>query len=91
MNIDAIPVCEDFMNVIKLALAKVLAVVVVIGHDWLVLQDSAGQHRLDDPDDFVRLEVLTVLDRALRVIPVLVGGTPMPAPEDLPSALQRLS
>jgi hypothetical protein len=91
MDIDAIPVGEDFISVIESALAKVQAVVVVIGPDWLGQQDSAGQRRLDDPDDFVRLEVLTALDRDIHVIPVLFRGAPMPAPEAFPSALQRLS
>jgi TPR repeat protein len=46
---------------------------------------------LDDPEDFVRLEIAAALERGIRVIPVLVGGAPMPSSSSLPDTLQKLA
>ena len=59
---------------------------------WLAVKDNAGQRRLDDPDDYVRLEIATALNRPdVRVIPVTVGPTSMPKPADLPKPLAPLA
>jgi len=51
-----------------------------------------GKRRIDDPGDFVRLEVVGGLRRAgLRMIPVLVGGAKMLGPTELPEDLRELS
>lgn len=55
------------------------------------MTNDQGRRRLDDPGDFVRVEVETALERDLRVIPVLVGGAPMPRPDDLPTSLAELA
>ncbi len=46
-----------------------------IGDEWLECRDDQGHRRLDDPEDFVRLEVGAGLERDIRVVPVLVEGT----------------
>lgn len=77
------------------AIQKVLgasdACVVVIGKAWVSLADSAGRRRLDDPNDTVRMEIRTALSRQMRVIPVLVGGSSMPAEEELPEEIRSLA
>jgi len=65
--------------------------VVLIGKQWLNITDNAGQRRLDHPDDWVRLEIATLLERNIRVIPVLVCGATMPNLNELPECLARLS
>ena len=76
------------------AIAHVLsqtdACIVVIGKNWVNIKDDAGKRRMDDPHDVVRQEVAAVLNREMRVFPVLVGGARMPAAEDLPEDLQPL-
>ena len=68
------------------------ALLAVIGPTWLSIKDDAGQRRLDDPEDYVRLEIATALGRAdVLVIPVLVGPTSMPAAADLPKPLASLA
>jgi hypothetical protein len=62
----------------------------VIGKQWLPSVDEAGKRRLDDPDDFVRLEIATALKRNIRVIPVLVDAASMPRSNDLPDDLKLL-
>lgn len=64
----------------------------VIGQGWLTIADERGARRLDNPADFVRLEIQTALqrDRCL-VIPVLVDNAPMPTADDLPLELRELA
>jgi hypothetical protein len=64
--------------------------IAVIGEDWLSSSDQEGQRRLDNPEDFVRIEIATALKRDIRVIPVLVDGTSMPRATDLPDDLKTL-
>src|SRR5262249_33416159 len=65
--------------------------IVAIGPDWLHATDASGKRRLDDEEDFVRMEIVAALQRKIRVIPVLVGGAQMPRKQDLPEALAPLS
>ena len=90
-DVSAIPGGVDFPRAIEDAIAAADAVVVVIGRDWLTIRDAAGARRLDDPDDFVRLEIAAALDGGVLVIPVLVEGATMPPPEGLPPSLAPLS
>ena len=62
----------------------------VIGRGWLTATDRQGKRRLDDPQDFVRLEITTALTHDVRTIPVLVDGATMPAAADLPTDIQAL-
>ena len=50
----------------------------VVGKHWLTATDADGKRRLDNPEDFVRLEVATALRRDIRMISVLVDGALMP-------------
>ena len=81
----------DFEEEIERAVGSCDVLVAVLGPRWLELTDDKGQRRLDDPSDFVRLEIATALGRDIRVIPVLVQGASMPASESLPEPLQRLA
>jgi hypothetical protein len=63
----------------------------VIGPEWATVTDARRRRRLDDPDDFVALEVGTALPRPeVKVIPVLVDGARMPMQKELPPALAAL-
>jgi len=81
---------EDFVQVLETRLAEADVLLAVVGPEWLESRNEAGR-RLDQADDFVRLEIVTALNRGLRVIPVLVGEARMPAPEALPEALAAFS
>jgi hypothetical protein len=63
---------------------------VLIGTHWLTSTDSSGSRRIDDPDDFIRIEVETALVQSKIVVPVLINGARMPHSEDLPSGLASL-
>jgi hypothetical protein len=67
------------------------AFIALIGPDWLDACDEHGNRRLDDPNDFVRIEVAAALKRDILVIPILLNGTKMPPADQLPPDLQELS
>jgi hypothetical protein len=90
MDLDAIEPGEDFIDAIRRRVGACEVELVVIGPAWARAADERGRRRLDDPDDFVRLEVLTALSRNVRVIPVLVGGARMPTVADVPEVLHPL-
>ena len=91
-DVETIAPGVDFVDAINRALQSCGVLLAVIGPRWLTAADSAGQRRLDNPDDYTRLEIATALKRGdVRVIPVLVEGAQMPAPGDLPADLQPLA
>ena len=90
MDIDTLELGEDFVERVDDAVGECDALIAVIGHNWLSSTDRAGQRRLDHPDDFVRLEIASALERKVRVIPVLVHGGIMPLAEELPDDLKGL-
>lgn len=90
MDIDQIKPGEDFHDVIHDKLKSVEVAVVLIGKHWLNIPGETGR-RLDNPDDWVRLEIATLLERKIRVIPVLVGGATMPKSTELPECMQPLA
>jgi hypothetical protein len=91
-DVDDISPGEDFVQRLDTALADCAVLLAVIGRQWATVTDSRGGRRLDDPQDYVRVEIATALQREdLRVVPVLVDGAPMPSPADLPDQLAALS
>lgn len=91
-DVDDIPPGRDFRDVIAEAVDWCDVLFVVIGRQWLNIQDEHGARRLDDPSDFVRLEVEAGLRREhCLVIPVLVDNAPMPPAGELPGSLRELS
>ena len=62
----------------------------LIGDRWVTIADEGGRRRLDDPRDFVRVEIEAALTRKVRVIPILVGGATMPRADELPPSLAEL-
>ena len=82
-DIDSIELGDDFVEVITAAVGSCDALLALIGDRWLSSTDRDGQRRLDDPGDFVRLEIEAALARDVRVIPILVGGAQMPRVDGL--------
>ena len=91
MDVDMIPLGVDFRTYIQNAVAQCEVALVVIGKDWLAAVDYNGQHRLDDPEDFLRIEIEAVLSRGIPVIPVLVRGATVPAQAALPGVIRQLA
>jgi len=92
-DIDNIRMGEDFVERVTRAIDACRVVLVVIGRQWLMAQTADGHRRLDDPEDYVRLEVAAALRASAptTVIPVLVQGATMPRADALPEDLRPLS
>jgi hypothetical protein len=63
----------------------------LIGLDWLAITDEDGRRCLDNPGDYVRIEIETALKREIRVIPILVDSARMPHANQLPATLAPLA
>jgi hypothetical protein len=81
---------QDFARAIESALNACDAVLVVIGNSWASCTGKDGRRRLDDPKDWVRLEVAAALRRNVLVVPVLVDGARLPDPASLPEEVRPL-
>jgi hypothetical protein len=66
------------------------ALLVIIGPNWLRKTGAAGRTNLDDPDDFIRLEIENAITRKIPLIPVLVDNAEMPGENELPPSLRPL-
>jgi len=91
-DVDNIPLGKDFRGVLREAVANCDVLLVMIGKQWLNIKSDDGTRRLDNPNDFVRIEIESGLQRDnCLVIPVLVDNAPMPNPQDLPPSLRELA
>lgn len=90
-DIDTMGPGTDFVQAIRAGVDGCDAVVVVIGNGWLDAAGEDGSRRLDDPNDWVRLEIANGLEQGALVVPVLVEGARMPAEADLPDPLKPLA
>jgi hypothetical protein len=81
---------SDFARTIEDQIAACDVLLVLIGKEWATSQVD-GRRRLDDPSDYVRLEISMALARKMRVIPLLLNNAPMPAESELPDGIQNLS
>jgi hypothetical protein len=91
MDVAGIEVGRDFRKAIDQSVATCGVLLAVISKDWLDVKNDAGQRRLEDPSDFVRLETAAALKRDIPVIPVLVRGAKMPRVEQLPEDMRELA
>ena len=91
MDVDSLDPGVDFVEAIETSVGRCEVLIAVIGKHWLDSSDEQGKHRLENPDDIVRLEIATALKRNIRVIPVLVDGALMPRSGEIPDDLKPLA
>jgi hypothetical protein len=89
-DVDSIPLGIDFKGYIDRTLGECNVLLAIIGGGWLDARDADGKRRLEDPGDFVRIEIESALEQGIAVIPLLVRGAQMPEEEDLPAGLKKL-
>jgi hypothetical protein len=91
-DVDTLEPGQDFIEAIESRLAECRVFLTMIGREWLDARDSDGRRRLDQPHDYVRLEIVNALSRRdVRIIPVLIEGASMPPVESLPEAVRPLA
>ena len=92
IDVDNIPFGVDFVSHLDGIVSQCEALLALIGPRWLEAKHpETGLRRIDDPQDFVRIEIASALKRGIPVVPVLLDGTPPPAAEDLPDDLKPLA
>jgi formylglycine-generating enzyme required for sulfatase activity len=90
MDVDNIEPGLDFVRMIEEQVAQCDVLISVIGKNWTGARDETGCRRLDNPDDFVRIEIESALSQDKRVIPVLVGEASMPRADEVPESMKPL-
>ena len=90
-DVDNIPYGADFVDYLDQAVGQCDVFLPLIGPTWLGTTDANGNRRLDDPHDFVRIEIASALRRDILVVPLLLNGALMPGLSDLPADLQALA
>lgn len=90
-DVDNIPLGVNFADYIQTVLRQCSVQLVIIGPRWLDALTEAGELRLEQPDDLVRLEIETALGLGITVIPVFVEEARMPSATALPETLRSLA
>jgi TIR domain len=90
-DVDSIPLGVDFRKHLGDSVGQCRILLVIIGKNWSANLKNPGKRPLDDPRDFVRIELETAIQRGIPVIPVLVQGAAVPAEDQLPTSLQPLA
>jgi formylglycine-generating enzyme len=85
-----LPLNKDFARELQRHLVSCSVVLALIGPGWLDATDAHGQRRLDDVNDFVRIELELALRMGIPVIPILIDGARFPLVGELPEALRPL-
>src|SRR5215813_12458878 len=83
MDVLGIPVAVGFPEYIRDSIAQSQIVLALIGTDWL--------KKINEPDDPVRMEIEAAIANKITILPVLIGATPMPEPEQLPASIRSLA
>jgi hypothetical protein len=91
MDVSGIEPGRDFRKAIDASVSTCSVLLAMIGQDWLEMKDAQGRRRLDDENDFVRMELASALRRDIPVVPVLVRGAKMPNADQLPDDLKELA
>jgi hypothetical protein len=89
-DVDSIPFGVNFKHYLEQQVTQCKVLLAVIGPQWISIVDEDGQRRLDNPRDFVRIEIETALQRGIPVVPLLVMGAKMPEESELPETLRDL-
>jgi TIR domain-containing protein len=86
MDVDSIRAGDNFVEVIQKSVRSSAVVIAVIGKHWHSVRTKRSR-RLDDPNDFVRLEIVTALENGITVIPTLVDDGRMPKRDEVPAEM----
>jgi TIR domain-containing protein len=89
-DVDSLELGDDPVDAIVAAVGSCEVLLALIGDRWLTITDQEGRRRLDDPEDFVRLEIEAALRHNVRVIPILLQGARLPQVGELPPSLAAL-
>jgi hypothetical protein len=91
MDVDTIPLGVDFVKVLEGWVEQCEVLLVLMGPNWANSTDpKTRKRRVDNPKDFVRVELRGALTRDIPVVPVLLDGAELPDEADLPDDIKGL-
>ena len=91
MDIDTIPLGVNFVKVLEGWVEQCEVLLVLMGVGWANSTDpKTGKRRLDNPKDFVRVEIRGALTRDIPVVPVMLDGAEIPDEAQLPDDIKGL-
>lgn len=82
---------QNFVETIQKHLKTADVLLVLIGQDWLNVNNTANLPRLFAVDDFVRMEIESALGRGIKIIPILLNDAAMPSAQQLPDSIAGLA
>jgi hypothetical protein len=91
MDVDSIALGRDFRTVLQETTSSCDLMLVLIGRSWVGVRDENGKTRIENPTDYVRLEIGSALKRNIPITPVLVQGAHIPGPQQLPAEIRDLA
>lgn len=89
-DVDSIPLGADFRQVINEFVAITDVFLIVIGSKWVNATDQTGKRRLDNPDDLVRFEIESALEKSTIIIPIIIDGALIPSASELPYSIRGI-
>ncbi|MBZ0306174.1 MAG: TIR domain-containing protein, partial [Anaerolineae bacterium] len=92
LDVDNIPGASHYEIILKDAVTECDVFLGIMGENWVDVSDPrTGHRRLEDPNDFVRIEVETALkNNKTKVIPVIAHDARIPQSGELPEPIQEL-
>jgi hypothetical protein len=91
IDVDNMPAGADFVKHLSKQVESCDIFLCTVGPNWLNAKDEDGRRRLDQPDDYVRVEIASALNRDIPVIPVLIEGARVPKARELPGDIAALA
>ena len=82
---------DNFVRKLDHSVSNADAFVCLIGPQWLTVKTSDGQRRIDEPNDFVRMEIASALRLEVPILAVLLDDASMPNERDLPDDIRLLA
>lgn len=90
IDIDSIPAGVNFRDFIAQTMQDADLLLAIMGAHWAG-QTTGDKTRIYNSSDFVRIEVEKALELKIPIIPVLINGSAMLHPSELPDSLAELT
>jgi len=91
IDVDNISPGQNFRKAVQEKVSECDILLAIVGPQWLNIKDINGNRRIDDPEDLVRAEISSALNRNIHILPVLIGNALMPDKNSLPVELKPFS